>query len=100
MTRYIHHWNIVQVENQNQKWFAVTGFIREISNEKPLVYKTNIKYITSSPITKIEGRNIYTESGNHYILEGKSIEFMESPGNTNPVPATIQLEILLHPGVH
>lgn len=100
MIRHIHHWTIIQVKDGNQKWFAVTGFVRGISNEKPLVPGTNIKYTTSSPIIKIEGRNIYTESGSHYILEGESVEFMESPENTNPVPVTIQLEILTHPGVH
>lgn len=79
MIRYIHHWNIIKIEDQNQKWFAVTGFVREISNDKPLIPETNTKYTTSSPIIKIEGRNVYTESGSHYVLEGESLEFMESP---------------------
>ena len=68
--RKLKDWNIKLYSDNKGSWIAVSGFVSDLTNERPLAEGASYRYTTSSPIISIEGNKLITESNSIYELIG------------------------------
>ncbi len=95
--RDIGQWTLLYGKDDQGTWISVAGIVLRGENERPMAPGANLRYTTSSPIIKVEGRVVFTESGSKYTLVGDPnpmyLILLEAQGlkydTENPIPISL-----------